>query len=65
MQAPKVELQPLCFKQLSTTSHIMSEQLSFQPPPQAEDKPELSEEEQKALDIVNAQREKEEQAGEL
>lgn len=43
----------------------MSEQLSFQPPPQAEDKPELSEEEQKALDIVNAQREKEEQAGEL
>ena len=43
----------------------MSEQLSFQPPAPAADKPELSEEEQKALDIVNAQREKEEQACEL
>lgn len=41
----------------------MSEQLSFQPPAPAEDKPELTEEEQKALDLVNAQREKEEQAG--
>jgi hypothetical protein len=41
----------------------MSEQLSFQPPAPTEDKPELNEEEQKALDLVNAQREKEEQAG--
>lgn len=41
----------------------MSEQLSFQPPAPLETKPELSEAEQKALDIVNAQREKEEQAG--
>lgn len=43
----------------------MSEQLSFQPPPPAETKPELSEEERKALDVVNAKREKEEQDGEL
>lgn len=53
----------LALRPVLRTSFNMSEQLSFQPPAPAEDKPELTEEQQKALDLVNAQREKEEQAG--
>jgi hypothetical protein len=45
-------------------ARMSSEALSFTPPPPEETKPELSEEEQKALDAANAIREKAEQAGE-
>ena len=41
----------------------MSDQLSFDKPDSAQ--PELSEAEQKALDVVNAAREKDEQDGQL
>lgn len=40
-----------------------SEQLSFAPPPPTETAPELSEEEQKKLDVENAAKEAREQAG--